>query len=143
MKTFVHDLPWMQWYPGEFARWTLGWPRETRYIFRDLLTACFYLDRLPTSPKRLADICGMSPKEFHVHWRQPMRAHFVPYKGGLQNLVILERREESLKIHAKKQLGADMTHQKLGRGKYRNEGGPELVREPLARVMESLQGRKQ
>jgi len=132
----------MKWYQGEFARWTMGWEWVAKCILRDLLTICFYSEKLPRSPKLLAEACGVPLEVFRKHWKAPMRSHFVAYKGGLQNPTMQQRRDEALDLTGKRKIGGDKTAELMRARKAERDGGPQPAGDSALRLVEGLKSKR-
>lgn len=95
------ELPMMPWFPGDFATATSAWTLLERAVYRELLDAQWILERLPTSPERLALIARCPLDQFTQAW-ETVKAKFDEVNGCLYNQRLEEHRTESIRLKQQK-----------------------------------------
>ncbi|MET0049239.1 MAG: DUF1376 domain-containing protein, partial [Sedimenticola sp.] len=86
--------PAFQFYAADFDTATRGWLPEEVGIYIRLLCNQWTTGPLPTEPRRLAAIVGMSPQDFEQVWKSTVGSKFVESKDGFYNERLEKVREE-------------------------------------------------
>ena len=95
------DLAYMKYFHSDLLLSTEGWATFERVLYLWLLVANWNHGPLPTSQRALANICGVSLKEFDPIWRTRIRRKFKKTKGGLENERIARDRDAGLRAKTK------------------------------------------
>ena len=61
-------MPWLPWFPDDFAGSVRGWSTLQRGGYRDALDAQWTLDGLPAEPQELRRAISATPAEFRCIW---------------------------------------------------------------------------
>ena len=95
-------LPWMPYYPNDFAGVTRGWPLDARGVFHELLDAQWTQGPLPDDFGKLRAIAQCSTRQWAVAWPY-IEEHFPVDENDRRHNVQLDARfREGLELHRRR-----------------------------------------
>lgn len=92
------DVTYFTYFHSDLLLSTEDWPTFDRVVYFWLLMWNWFHGPLPTSPKRLADICGVPLATFGPIWKARLRKKFAKVAGGLENPRVARDRAEAIRL---------------------------------------------
>lgn len=105
-------MPWLPWYPSDFAGATRDWPLVARGIYRELLDAQWDLGSIPADQARLQEMVRATTGEWRRAWPYVQPKFELSDDGRLRNEHLEDLRKRQIGLHERRSAGAAMTNKK-------------------------------